>query len=97
MHGHLDVLDTLCGESSPDGLGKAASLFSDHLLEELLDLGADVFDLRAELGVSRAAAEAIMRAVPRVTIPGLRKTYGRRSEVARLLEARTFAENQVPA
>jgi hypothetical protein len=62
-------------------------------LPELLDCKA----LRAELGVSRAAAEAIMRAVPTVTIPDLRKTYCRRSDVARLLEARTFAKNQVPA
>jgi hypothetical protein len=41
-----------------------------ELLPELLDCKA----LRAELGVSRAAAEAIMRAVPTVTIPGLPKT-----------------------
>ena len=62
-------------------------------LPKLLDVKA----LRAELGISRAAAEAIMRAVPTVTIPGLRKTYCRRSDVARLLEARTFAKDQVPA
>jgi hypothetical protein len=62
-------------------------------LPELLDCKT----LRVELGVSRAAAEAIMRAVPMVTIPGLRKTYCRRSDVARLLEARTFAKDQVPA
>jgi hypothetical protein len=56
----------------------------------------DAKHLAAELGVTRAAAEAIMRAVPTVTIPDLRKTYCRRSDVARLLEARTFAKNQVP-
>jgi len=62
-------------------------------LPELLDAKA----LQAELGVTRAAAEAIMRAVLVVSIPGLRKTYCRRADVARLLEERTFAKDQVPA
>lgn len=62
-------------------------------LPELLDVKA----LRAELGVSRAAAEAIMRAVPVVQIEGLRKTFVRRDDVRRYLEERTFAKNQVPA
>jgi len=62
-------------------------------LPELLDAKA----LQRELGVTRAAAEAIMRAVPVVSIPGLRKTYCRRVDVARLLEERTFAKDQVPA
>ena len=61
-------------------------------LPELLDAKA----LQAELGVTRAAAEAIMRAVPVVLIPDLRKTYCRRADVARLLEERTFAKDQVP-
>ena len=43
-------------------------------LPELLDAKA----LRAELGVTRAAAEAIMRRLPVVQIEGLRKTYVRR-------------------
>jgi hypothetical protein len=60
-------------------------------LPQLLDVKA----LRAELGVSRAAAEAIMRLVPVVHIPGLRKTYCRRSDVARLLEERTFDKDRV--
>jgi hypothetical protein len=62
-------------------------------LPELLDCKA----LRAELGVSRAAAEAIMRRLPTVQIEGLRKTYVRRSDVASYLAARTFAKDQVPA
>jgi len=61
-------------------------------LPELLDAKV----LRAELGVTRAAAEAIMRAVPVVVIPGLRKTYCRRDDVRRLIEARTFTNDQVP-
>jgi hypothetical protein len=62
-------------------------------LPELLDVKA----LRAELGVTRAAAEAVMRQLPVVQIPGLRKTYCRRSDVARLLDERTFDKNQVLA
>jgi hypothetical protein len=62
-------------------------------LPQLLDCKA----LREELGVSRAAAEAIMRQLPIVQIEDLRKTYVKRSDVAAYLEARTFANDQVPA
>ena len=61
-------------------------------LPQLLDVKA----LRAELGVSRAAAEAIMRQLPTVQLPGLRKVYVRRSDVARLLEESTFGKDEVP-
>jgi hypothetical protein len=61
-------------------------------LPELLDAKR----LQRELGVSRAAAEAVLRAVPIVQIPGLRKTYCRRADVAELLERRTFKKDQVP-
>ena len=60
-------------------------------LPELLDAGA----LRAELGVTRAAAEAIMRRLPVVQIEGLRKVYVRRADVAAYLEARTFKKDRV--
>jgi hypothetical protein len=62
-------------------------------LPELLDAKR----LAAELGVTRAAAEAIMRRLPVVSIEGLRKTYVRRADVYRYLEARTFAKDEVPA
>jgi len=62
-------------------------------LPELLDAKA----LQVELGVTRAAAEAIMRRLPIVSIEGLRKTYVRREDVRRYLEARTFAKDEVPA
>jgi hypothetical protein len=62
-------------------------------LPELLDAKA----LQAELGVTRATAEALMRKLPTVTIEGLRKVYVRRSDVARYLEQRTFAKDEVPA
>lgn len=51
-------------------------------LPELLDAKA----LQRELGVTRAAAEAVMRQLPKVEIPGLRKVYVERSAVERLLQ-----------
>lgn len=57
----------------------------------------DAKHLAAELGVTRAAAEAIMRQLPIVQVPDLRKTYVRRDEVEQLLERCTFGKNQVPA
>ncbi len=62
-------------------------------LPELLDAKA----VQRELGITRAAAEAVMRQVPTVQIEGLRKSYVRRADVAAYLEARTFGKDQVPA
>jgi hypothetical protein len=62
-------------------------------LPELLDAKR----LQAELGVTRAAAEAIMRHLPIVQVPGLRKRYCKRADVAALLDAHTFSKDQVPA
>jgi hypothetical protein len=62
-------------------------------LPELLDAK----HLAAELRVTRAAAEAIMRRLPIVSIEGLRKTYVRREDVRRYLEERTFDKREVPA
>jgi len=62
-------------------------------LPELLDCRA----LMLELGVKRATAEAIMRELPVVQFAGLRKVFVRRSDVARLVEERTFTTGQVPA
>jgi hypothetical protein len=39
-----------------------------------------------ELGVTRAAAEKIMRLIPKVHVAGLRKVYVKRDDVLRLLE-----------
>ena len=61
-------------------------------LPELLDAKC----LQAELGVTRAAAEAIMRLLPVIQFEGLRKVYVRRLDVARLIDERTFAKDQVP-
>jgi hypothetical protein len=62
-------------------------------LPELLDAKA----LQRELGVTRAAAEKIMQALPIVQIPGLRKVFVRRPDVEQLLERCTFSKDQVPA
>ena len=61
-------------------------------LPELLDCKA----LMAETGVTRSAAEAIMRQLPIVLIPGLRKTYVRRVDVQALIETNTFEKSEVP-
>ena len=62
-------------------------------LPELLDARR----LAAELGVTRAASEAVMRQLPVVHFEGLRKVYVRRQDVARLIEARAFAKDEVAA
>ena len=72
--------------------GREAAGVSDRL-PELLDAKA----LRAELGITRAAAEAIMRRLPVVQIEELRKVYVRRSDVASYLDARTFEKQEVPS
>lgn len=51
----------------------------------------DCARLAGELGVSRRAAEAIMRQLPKVKIEGLRKVYVVGSDVARYLGERTEA------
>ena len=56
----------------------------------------DARHLAAELSITRAAAEKIMQSLPIVQVPGLRKVYVRRPDVERLLEACTFAKDQVP-
>jgi hypothetical protein len=62
-------------------------------LPELLDAKA----LRLELGVTRAAAEAIMRRLPIVEIEGLRKVYVTRASAEEYIRSRTFAKQEVPS
>jgi hypothetical protein len=57
----------------------------------------DARRLAAELGVTRASAEAVMRALPVVQVPGLRKVFVKRSDVEALLARCTFSKDQVPA
>ena len=58
-----------------------------HDLPKLIDAAG----LQRELGVKRASAEAIMRQLPKVTIPGVKKIYVRRADVNRLLDENTVA------
>ena len=46
----------------------------------------DCAGLQRELTVKRAAAEAIMRELPKVTIPGHSKVYVKRADVERLID-----------
>jgi hypothetical protein len=46
--------------------------------------------LAAETGLTRAAVDAVFRAVPVVVLPGCRKVFARREDVRRLLEESTF-------
>ena len=62
-------------------------------LPQLLDCRG----LQTELGITRAAAEALMRCVPIVTIENLRKVYVKRDDAARYIEEQTFAKDRVAA
>ena len=55
-------------------------------LNEALPRLLDCRSLRSELGISRAAAEAIMRQLPVIEPPGLRKVYVRRADVQTFLD-----------
>jgi hypothetical protein len=59
--------------------------------------GKELMRVQAELGITRAAAECLMRQVPTVQFAGLRKSYCKRDDLARLVEARTFSKGQVPS
>jgi hypothetical protein len=59
-------------------------------LPELLDAKR----LQAELGVSRAVAEKLMRRLPLVVFEDLRKVYVRRDDLVRLVEQRTFQKDR---
>jgi hypothetical protein len=50
----------------------------------------DAKALTRELGITRAAANAIMRTLPVIQFEGLRKVYVRRPDVLALLDRRTF-------
>ena len=62
-------------------------------LPQLLDCKG----IQRELGITRAAAEAIMRRLDTVVIDGLRKTYVKREDVLAYLDARTFSKDQIAA
>lgn len=51
----------------------------------------DTARLARALGISRRAAEAIMRQVPKQTVPGLRKAYVRGGDVQAFLDDNVVA------
>jgi hypothetical protein len=61
-------------------------------LPELLDAKG----LQAELHVTRAVAEKLMRRLPLVVFEDVRKVYVRRQDVAALIEASTVAKDSRP-
>src|ERR1700680_1289630 len=71
-----------CTGSSASGHGKMGETLS---LGELMDCAT----VQRELGVSRKAAEAIMRQLPKGEFDGLRKVYVKRADVERLVAERT--------
>ncbi len=54
-------------------------------LPELLDAKM----LQAEMGIKRAVAETLMRKIPVVEFPGIRKVYVRRTDIARYIDCCT--------
>jgi hypothetical protein len=58
-----------------------------ELAGELVDNAA----IRRWLGVTEAAADSMMRRVPKVNLPDLRKVYVRRRDVERLIDENTCA------
>ena len=61
-------------------------------LPELLDAKR----VQAELGVTRAVAEKLMRRLPLVVFEDVRKVYVRRADVAALIDVSTFAKDSRP-
>ena len=61
-------------------------------LPQLLDAKA----LQAELCVTRATAEAIMRRLPIVQPDCVRKVFVKRADVVAYIESMTFTKGQVP-
>lgn len=57
----------------------------------LLDRLYDCSRLARELGISRKAAEAIMRQLPKQQVPGLRKVYVRATDVKAYLDEHMVA------
>lgn len=51
----------------------------------------DCAGVMRELGVKRGVAEAYMRALPKVTVPGNRKVFVKRADLQRLLDEHTVA------
>jgi hypothetical protein len=62
---------------------------------EQLPVLLDSKALQRELGITRAAAESLMRALDVVVFPGLRKTFVKHGDVVALIERQTFGKDRV--
>lgn len=51
----------------------------------------DCATIAREYGVSRSVAEAMMRQLPKVQLPDVRKVYVRRTDVEKLIDQNTAA------
>ena len=91
VDGLRDLLQTRSAAASTGAEVSRGSVVTN--LPELLDAKA----LQAELGVTRAAAEAIMRRLPVVQFEGLRKVYVSAPTSPPYIEARTFSKDAVPS
>jgi len=63
-----------------------ATRVQQTLLRAQLPRLIDQRGIAEELGVTRAAAEKIMRLVPKVHVTGLRKVYVKREDVLHVIE-----------
>jgi hypothetical protein len=72
------------------GLALSAAPDNGPVLPDLIDRKG----LEA-LGLGRRAVDAIVRACPVVAIPGVRRVYLRRADVAAFLEECTFHDDRV--
>lgn len=61
------------------------------MTERALPQLVDCAQIARELGVKRGVAEAYMRALPKVTVPGSRKIFVKRGDLQRLLDEHTVA------
>ena len=66
------------GGRGDDSSSVGCCLWWQPLAERLPEL-VDCRRIMAETGLTRAAAEAVMRSLPKSTVPGLRKVFVRRS------------------
>ena len=62
---------------------------------ESLPALVDRKQLAAETGLTRAAIDRVFVELPVVVLPGLRKSFVRRADVARLLDASTYGPDRV--
>ena len=75
---------------SESGLSTESVTAEAARLPQLLDCRA----VMSETGLTRAAAEKLMRQIPIVMIDDLRKVYVRREDVLRYLDSHTYTVDQ---